>query len=296
MISKPLMKQSIKANWVLWLATTLVVCIIIAILKIVLATSKAAYFEINMDAIAPFVVALLKQGLTIEDLLQTMGLDGNLLQNMQGMDMNKMMNDMFYNLAGVIIPMLYVVIVSNNLVASQVDRGSMAFVLSTPIKRSTVVVTQSAYLIISLASMFLLTFLTDIVVSVIVGLPMNYLQIFELNLGLFLLMFALGGISFFFACYFNLAKFSYASSGGLMVFFYICKIIGMFGDPSFVQAGMGIAGLKAFDYMTLISMVNTYSIFNGTTDFIWQYAILFVIGIITFVVGGEIFKRKDLPL
>ena len=135
MISKPLMKQSIKANWVLWLATTIIVCVIIAILKIVLATSGANSFHISMDALSPYIVALLKQGLTIQDLLGTMGLNENLLQNMQGMDMNKMMNNMFYNLAGVIVPMIYSVIVANNLVASQVDRGSMAFVLSTTTKR-----------------------------------------------------------------------------------------------------------------------------------------------------------------
>ncbi len=296
MISKPLMKQSIKANWVLWLATTIIVCVIIAILKIVLATSGANSFHISMDALSPYIVALLKQGLTIQDLLGTMGLNENLLQNMQGMDMNKMMNNMFYNLAGVIVPMIYSVIVANNLVASQVDRGSMAFVLSTPTKRSSVVVTQSTYLIVSLAGMFILTFLVDIIASVAIGLEVNYLQVFELNFGLFLLMFAMSGICFFFASYFNLAKYSYAASGGLLILFYINRIIGMFGDPSFVQAGMGVAELKVFDYMTIITLLNTNSIFDGTLSFIWQFAILFVIGLVTYIAGGEIFKRKDLPL
>lgn len=296
MISKPLMKQSVKANWVLWLAATIIVCLIIAILKIIMKTSNAATFNINMDALAPYVVALLKQGLTIENLLVEMGLNANLLQNMSGIDMNLIMNNMFYNLAGVLVPMIYCVIVANNLVAAQVDRGSMAFVLSTPTKRSSVVATQSAYLIISLAGMFIMTFLTDIIASVSIGLEVNYLQIFELNFGLFLLMFALSGICFFFASYFNLTKFSYAASGGLLVVFYINKMIGMFGDPSFAQAGMGITQLKAFDYMSLITLLNTNSIFKGTTDFIWQLAILFVIGIITYVAGSEIFKRKDLPL
>ncbi len=296
MISKPLMKQSIKANWVLWLATTIVVCIIIAILKVVLATSGANSFHISMDALSPYIVALLKQGLTIQDLLGTMGLNENLLQNMQGMDMNKMMNNMFYNLLGVIVPMIYTIIVANNLVASQVDRGSMAFVLSTPTKRSTVVITQSTYLIVSLAGMFILTFLVDIIASVSIGLEVNYLQVFELNFGLFLLLFAISGICFFFASYFNLAKFSYAASGGLLILFYINRIIGMFGDPDFVQAGMGIAGLKVFDYMTIITLLNTNSIFDGTLSFTWQFAILFVIGVVMYVAGSEIFKRKDLPL
>ena len=297
MVSKPLMKQSIKANWILWLATTVIVCLIISILKIVLTTSNAENFTVSMDALSPFIVALMKQGLTIQDLLGTMGLSENLLQNMQGMDMNLIMNNMFYNLAGVIVPMIYVVIVANNLLASQVDHGSMAFVLSTPTKRSSVVATQSIYLIVSLAGMFICTFLTDIITSVAIGATnINYLQIFELNLGLFILIFALSGICFFFASYFNLAKYSYAAGGGLMVLFYINKVIGMFGAESYSAAGMGIRALHYFDYLTLITLLNTESIFAGTLDFIWMYAILLVIGIITYVAGAEVFKKKDLPL
>ena len=41
----------------------------------------------------------------------------------------------------------------NKLIASQVDRGSMAYVLSTPIKRSTVVITQN-FMVSSLILMF----------------------------------------------------------------------------------------------------------------------------------------------
>ena len=297
MISKPLMKQSIKANWILWLATTIIVCLIISILKIVLTTSNAENFTISMDALSPYIVALLKQGLTIEDLLGTMGLQENLLQNMQAMDMNLIMNNMFYNLAGVIVPMIYVVIVSNNLLASQVDRGSMAFVLSTPIKRQTVVVTQSIFLIGSLALMFICTFLVDIITSLAIGATtINYLQVFVLNVGLFVLMFALSGICFFFASYFNLAKYSYAAGGGLMILFYINKVIGMFGAESYSNAGMGIRELHYFDYLTLITLLNTESIFTGTLDYLWMYAILFVIGLVTYIAGAEIFKRKDLPL
>ena len=297
MISKPLMKQSIKANWILWLATTIIVCLIVSILKIVLTTAHMDAFGINMDALSPFIVALLKQGLTIEELIKTMGLDENLLQNMQNVNITFMMNNMFYNLAGVLVPMIYVVIVANNLVSSQVDRGSMAFVLSTPTKRSTVVITQAVYLVVSLAGMFILTFITDIVTQVAVSaVHIDYLQTFILNLGLFILMFALSGICFFFACYFNLAKYSLAAGGGLMVLFYINKCIGLFGDKTYAEAGYGLRELHYFDYLSLITLLNTQAIFNNDLSYLWMFAILIAIGLITYIAGIEVFKRKDLPL
>ena len=88
---------------------------------------------------------------------------------------------------------------ANSLIASQVDRGSMAYLLSTPTKRSTVVRTQALYLITSLIMMFV----------IVTGVGLAAIQIFQgnvdinisdfimLNVGLFLLMFATSAISFF---------------------------------------------------------------------------------------------------
>lgn len=290
------MKQSIKANGLLWLATTIIVVIIIAILKIVMATSSAATFTVNTEKLAPYIVALWKSGLSIGGLTSSLGLSEDFLQNMQGMNVNLVMNNMFYNLAGVLVPIIYAVIVANNLMANQVDKGSMAFILSTPTKRSTVAFTQSVFLISSLFIMFIITALVDIAVSYAVGLTVDVGGIFLLNLGLFLVMLAISGMCFMFASIYNLTKYSLAWGGGLGTLFYINKVLGMFGDPNFVNAGMGFAKMKIFDYMSIITLLDTSSIYDHTTTFIWKFAILAVVGIITYVVGNVVFCKKDLPL
>lgn len=60
----------------------------------------------------------------------------------------------FYGMMTTILPGIYVLVTSNKLIASQADRGSMAYVLSTPIKRSTVVITQIIFMVSSLILMF----------------------------------------------------------------------------------------------------------------------------------------------
>ena len=45
----------------------------------------------------------------------------------------------FYGMMTTILPAIYVLVTANKLIAGQIDRGSMAYVLSTPVKRSTVV-------------------------------------------------------------------------------------------------------------------------------------------------------------
>ncbi|MBR1384020.1 MAG: hypothetical protein IJ555_09490, partial [Ruminococcus sp.] len=60
----------------------------------------------------------------------------------------------FYGMMTTILPGIYVLVTANKLIASQVDRGSMAYILSTPTKRSSVTFTQMFYLIASLVAMF----------------------------------------------------------------------------------------------------------------------------------------------
>ena len=67
------------------------------------------------------------------------------------------MGSIFYKLAGLLLPIIYMIMASNNLIAGQVDSGSMAYVLSTSTKRRSVAFTQAVYLIGSLFAMFALT-------------------------------------------------------------------------------------------------------------------------------------------
>ena len=75
----------------------------------------------------------------------------------------------FYKLAGLLLPIIYMIMASNNLIAGQVDSGSMAYVLSTSTKRKTVVFTQGVYLVGSLLAMFTLTTVTGCICLAIVS-------------------------------------------------------------------------------------------------------------------------------
>ena len=75
----------------------------------------------------------------------------------------------FYRIAGILLPMVYVIMVANGLLAGQVDSGSMAYVLSTPTKRRTVSTTQMLYLLVSLFAMFACVTAVSVVSIWIVG-------------------------------------------------------------------------------------------------------------------------------
>lgn len=203
----------------------------------------------------------------------------------------------FYKLAGLLLPIIYMIMASNNLISGQVDSGSMAYVLSTSTKRNTVAFTQAVYLVGSLLAMFLLTTATGCVCLAIVGteVGLGYGELVLLNLGAFLVLFALAGLNFFTSCYFDRSKRSMAIGGGLSIFALVAAMLGLFGSPVIPKV-VRLDSLNYFNYTTIISMFDVVSIMEGTTAFIWKFAVLLVLGIIGIIAGSVKFIKKDLPL
>lgn len=203
----------------------------------------------------------------------------------------------FYKLAGLLLPIIYMIMASNNLIAGQVDSGSMAYVLSTSTKRSTVVFTQAVYLIGSLFAMFTLTTVTGCVCLSLVteDVELTYGNLVLLNVGAFLVLLALSGLCFFTSCVFDRSKRSMAIGGGLSIFALVAAMLGLFGSPV-IPSVVRLDALNNFNYATIISLFDVISIIDGTDTFIYKFVILGVAGIVGYIAGSVRFTKKDLPL
>jgi len=116
------------------------------------------------------------------------------------------------------------------------------------------------------------------------GVDFNVGEYLTLNFGVFLLMFAIGSISFLFSCVFNLTKNSLALGAGIPIGFLIMEIMS--------QAGSDLEVLRFFSLNTLFDP----SAVTGGGTFVLQYIALAVIGIVLYVTSITVFKKKDLPL
>ncbi|MDN6162107.1 MAG: ABC transporter permease [Atopostipes sp.] len=137
MFSKPIFKQSVKTNWKLWAIITIVASIILS------------GFIIGYDAAGYASIASAAEGTAFSSLLSSMD---SLLGNLEN----------FYKLIALILGIVYVVFTANNLVVNEVDSGSMAYTLSTPIKRRSVIFTKSLYMISSVLLMYLIVSLAGL--------------------------------------------------------------------------------------------------------------------------------------
>lgn len=203
----------------------------------------------------------------------------------------------FYKLAGLLLPIIYMIMASNNLISGQVDSGSMAYVLSTSTKRSTVVFTQGVYLIGSLLAMFSLTTATGCVCLSLVteDVELTYGNLILLNAGAFLVLLALSGLCFFTSCWFDRSKRSMAIGGGLSIFALVAAMLGLFGSPV-IPSVVRLDALNNFNYATIISLFDVISIIDGTDAFIGKFVVLGVAGLLGYVIGSIRFTKKDLPL
>lgn len=64
------------------------------------------------------------------------------------MDTTSLLNEMYFHVMGLLPIFILIVVVGNALIVGQVDRGSLAYTLSTPTKRSAVAITQAIFMIV----------------------------------------------------------------------------------------------------------------------------------------------------
>lgn len=243
--------------------------------------------------------------LDIEDMMntimETMGIDPAMLDTMQNIDSTKLFNQMDYTILGLLPIFIYIVIVANSIVVDQVDRGSMAYVLSTPIKRSAVTITQAIFLLVSPLIITVITCITRLIASKIFLDDVNTKQIILLYAGIYLVAEAVAGICYLGSCIFDQKKKSMAFGGGLTVWFFISSLLGMFGTKDLVDIGFGTNALNVFNKLTIIGLFDTNAIStigsgDVNYDFIWKFGILGAVALVCYIIGSLRFQKKDLPL
>ncbi len=203
----------------------------------------------------------------------------------------------FYKMAGLLLPIVYVITTANSLIAGQVDSGSLAFVLSTPTKRRKVTITQMIYLIGSLICMYIIIGVVSFIATMLVKdktFSITYQDLLKLNVGALITVIAISGICFLASAWFNRSKYSVGVGGGLSMFFLVSTILGLFGSSTIPEA-LRIKAMNFFNYTTIITLFDSEKILSGGT-YIYGLLILLGIAIITYIIGIIRFDKKDLPL
>lgn len=266
-MSVPLFKATIKSNWIILL-------IFVALLCMYMGSIVSLY---NPDS-AREMEELLK--LLPEELAKAMGI-GDLSGGL-----TEFLGNYFYGMLVFMIPLIYVSIMGNRLMARQVDNGSMAYLLSTPNNRVKIALTQGIYFLLSIAVLFI--FLTGATIGMSRSMYPNLLDIpafIRLNACAFLLTCAISAICWFFSCLFNDAKYSLAFGVGIPVLFFMLNVFGGIREELDWIASLSIYRLFRAD-----------GILSGSANIFGICLVFVAITSVLYLAGIYVFKRKNLPL
>lgn len=267
MFSYPLFKQNVRSNYKVFL-------VFFAILTMYFGIIVTMYDPTTQETMEAFLKAL------PPELINAMNF------NLVDATYTGFLASYLYGFLMLLFPLIYIILTANRLVARHVDHGSMACLLSTPVSRKKVIRTQMLYLTLSILLLILLTTLLAAALSeaMFPGL-LDYTLFFQMNLGLFLLHFAIGSISFLASCMFNDTRNALALGAGLPVFFFLARTLGNVGEP--------VAFLK---YVSLFSLFDPHGILAGAPGVLLQFLALALLGLVLHVAALYLFHRRDLPL
>ncbi|MCA0756357.1 ABC transporter permease subunit [Paenibacillus sp. N4] len=193
----------------------------------------------------------------------------------------------FYGVSFVIFMMILCIMAANQLMAHLVDRGSMAYLLSTPVSRRKIATTQAAVLITGLFALTGIALGAGLLAAPLLAEQAEFDRhaFVQLNVTGFLLFFVISGYSFLFSSLFNDAKHSLAASGGLSVLFYMIHLIGNMTDNH-----------EWLDYLTPLSLFEPAAIAAGEVNVALHAVSLGAAGIALYASAVYLFSRRDLPL
>ena len=210
---------------------------------------------------------------------------------------------MFFSLAGLLLPMVYTILTSNSLVSEEVETGSLAFTLSCPVNRTSIVFTKAIYQIVSITTMFLFLFGIGVLTRQIAiwtggsdfASSVSIKDLALYTLGAYSVIMAIGAICFFTSCYFNKTKYSLGVGGGLAIFFYVTSILGLFG-LDVMPLALRIDSMNIFNFMTIIRFFDVQAVLDGNVVFYYELIGLLLITVIGYGASFYAFNKKDLPL
>ncbi len=193
----------------------------------------------------------------------------------------------FYGVTFVIFMMILSILTANQLMSHLVERGSMAYLLSTPVSRRKIALTQASVLIGGLFVILLLATLAGLgaVPLMVENAEFNATAFVQINGMGFLLFAVISGYSFLFSSLLNDGRQSLAASGMLSAIFYITHLLSNMSPD-----------LEWLKYLTVLTLFQPSEIAEVTAQLLPSVISLGVIGALLYSAAIYSFSRRDLPL
>jgi len=196
------------------------------------------------------------------------------------------LNTSMYGFLMLLFPMVISIVVNHRLIASHVDKGSMAYLLSTPNSRKKIALTQATFSMASITVFFTVTATFGIFIaqSMFPG-ELEIGKFIMVNIYGLLMYFAIGSIGFFASCIANESKHSLALGLGLPAGFMVLQMLGSVGES-----------VSWIGNLSLYALFDPNRLVEGDGFAYLGMALFLLIAAGLYLGGITIFNKKDLQV
>lgn len=266
MLNKTLYLRGIKSLW-------LMAAIFITVLTL--------YFVIIISMFDPALGSALNEfAKVMPELMAIVGM------NPGDASMISFMSSYLYGFIMLVFPMVFSILANTQLITRHIDKGSMTYLLASPVKRSAVAFTQAAVLISGVVLIVAYTCVLGITAAQIsFAGELDIPKFILINAGVLSLQLFIAGIGFIAAVIFNNSKLSLGVGAGIPALCMVLQMASNAGDK-----------FSAIKYATFFTLFDTKGLIAGEIPAIVGIICLFLGAIILFGASIFIFTKKDLHI
>ncbi|AGR41141.1 ABC transporter permease subunit [Spiroplasma taiwanense] len=200
----------------------------------------------------------------------------------------QVIGDMVFGSMGYVLIVVFVLMNSSKIVASEVEKGTLVNLLTTNLNRKSVILSKMSTFI----SLIFISILSQYLITIISLQIVNQLQYVDLGIftlkafGAFLLLLFTSGFAFLFSTLFNRNSQALGLSGAIVIISWVFQIASSF---------------RTLDWMKYLSLNSLFIPANITnisefSNYLGQYLTLGIGSIDLYIGAYFIFIKKDLPL
>ena len=190
-----------------------------------------------------------------------------------------------YGMLMLALPMLFTILLSTQLMARHIARGTMCCLLSSPNSRQKIAATQRNVLIFYLFAMLAICFgVTVVLCEYYYPGQLEILPFFLLTLAVFALNLTTAGICFFFSCKCKSTGSALTSSAVICMLLYTVRMLANLGGP-----------LTYLQYVTPYTLIDPAGILSLQIPSCLLPLILLAAAVFFFWLASRSFRKRNMP-
>lgn len=190
-----------------------------------------------------------------------------------------------YGMLLLALPMVFTVILSTQLMAQPISRGTMSYLLASPNSRKRIAATQRNVLVLAL--LLMIAVCCGVTIAVCEYLHPGQLAVKHfllLSSCVFALQLAIAGLCFFFSCKCRSTGRALMISAAACILFYTLRLLANLGGP-----------LTYLQYVTPYSLLNPAGILQTDLRSCLLPLVLLLLGVVLFLLASRTFRRRTMP-